>query len=333
MQKTAATKKNNQNSFNVFPNEKTRLVYEKQIGIHYSSCSDFRKVGNKKINSKIKFSSLGGLKILEIYVGACKVFRDLKSVKKDTKEDLVCQALILSGSCNLTFGGESVELHKGEIFILDSTKPIKLEVTKNLHCLAVYMPLALIQSWIPRIWNTLDTRKIKTNTQQGSLLKGFMQLIQKYSDTQQWDHENTNASNSKKAFVPLMAANSAMLVHALLSPNKDRVKTIKEIQLDATKEHILVHLTDSSISPTTISKEMGFSVRYLHWLFNQEDETVSQYIMRKRIEFAQTLLNSSANTFFSITDVAFICGFNDSTHFSRRFKQQVGLSPSKYRNV
>ena len=161
----------------------------------------------------------------------------------------------------------------------------------------------------------------------------FMQLIQKYSDTQQWDHENTNASNSKKAFVPLMAANSAMLVHALLSPNKDRVKTIKEIQLDATKEHILVHLTDSSISPTTISKEMGFSVRYLHWLFRKEDETVSQYIMRKRIEFAQTLLNSSANTFFSITDVAFICGFNDSTHFSRRFKQQVGLSPSKYRNV
>ena len=95
MQKTAATKRNNQNSFNVFPNEKTRLVYEKRIGIHYSSCSDFRQVGNKKINSKIKFSSLGGLKILEIYVGACKVFRDLKSVKKDTKEDLVCQALIL----------------------------------------------------------------------------------------------------------------------------------------------------------------------------------------------------------------------------------------------
>ena len=333
MQKMVAIEKNNQNSFNVFPNEKTRLVYEKRIGIHYSHCSDFRQVGNQKINSKIKFSSLGGLKILEIYVGACKVFRDLKSVKKDTKEDLVCQALILSGSCTLTFGGESVELNKGEIFILDSTKPIKLEVTNNLHCLAVYMPLALIKSWIPRIWNTLDTRKIKTNTQQGSLLKGFMQLIQKNSDTQQWDHENTKASNSKKVFVPLMAANSAMLVHALLSPNKDRVKTIKEIQLDAAKEHILVHLTDSSISPTTISKKMGFSVRYLHWLFNQEDETVSQYIMRKRIEFAQTLLNSSTNTFFSITDVAFICGFNDSTHFSRRFKQQVGLSPSKYRNV
>ena len=104
----------------------------------------------------------------------------------------------------------------------------------------------------------------------------------------------------------------------------------------ATTEIYTLSLHDAlpiSISPTTISKEMGFSVRYLHWLFRKEDETVSQYIMRKRIEFAQTLLNSSANTFFSITDVAFICGFNDSTHFSRRFKQQVGLSPSKYRNV
>ena len=53
MQKMAAIEKNNQNSFNVFPNEKTRLVYEKRIGIHYSHCSDFRQVGNQKINSKI----------------------------------------------------------------------------------------------------------------------------------------------------------------------------------------------------------------------------------------------------------------------------------------
>ena len=280
----------------------------------------------------MQYSSLGGLKILEIYVGACYVFQGLNSVKNmDTKEDVICQLLILSGSCSLAFGNEdSIHLRKDEIFILDSTKPINFQVEKSAHCLAIYMPLALIKGWIPRICDKLDTRLIKTNTKQGSLLKGFMQLIQKHSQTQQSDPlKNTSY---KRAFVPLMVANLSMLVYAILDLKKNKSKAIKDIQLDAAKAHILVHLSDPFISPKTISKEMGFSIRYLHWIFKQGDETVSQYIMRKRIELAQALLGSSANSFFSITEVAFMCGFNDSTHFSRRFKQQVGLAPTNYRN-
>ena len=80
-----------------------------------------------------------------------------------------------------------------------------------------------------------------------------------------------------------------------------------------------------------IAKELGISVRYLHWLFKHSEETVTQYLTRKRIELAQLLLTSSSKSLYSVTEVAFMCGFNDSTHFSRRFKQQVGISPSVYR--
>ena len=76
---------------------------------------------------------------------------------------------------------------------------------------------------------------------------------------------------------------------------------------------------------------MGISVRYLHWLFKQSDETVVQYLTRKRIELAQLLLTTSSKSLYSVTEVAFMCEFNDSTHFSRRFKQHVGISPSTYR--
>ena len=76
---------------------------------------------------------------------------------------------------------------------------------------------------------------------------------------------------------------------------------------------------------------MGISIRYLHWRFKQSDETVIQYLTRKRIELAQLLLTTSSKNLYSVTEVAFMCGFNDSTHFSRRFKQHVGISPSSYR--
>ena len=253
MDKTQDRKKYSQNSYDVFPSKKDKDLWEAQIGAHYSSMSNFRKEDHKKITGHVQYSSLGGLKILEIYLGACNVFQGLDSVKKnDKKEDVICQLLILSGSCSLAFGNDdSIYLKKGEIFILDSTKPINFQVEKSAHCLAIYMPLALIKGWITRNWDKLDTRLIKTNTKQGSLLKGYMQLIQKHSQTQQSDPlKNTSY---KRAFVPLMVANLSMLVYTILDLKKNKSKAIKDIQLDAAKAHILVHLTDPFISPKTIS--------------------------------------------------------------------------------
>ena len=94
---------------------------------------------------------------------------------------------------------------------------------------------------------------------------------------------------------------------------------------------MLVHISNSRVSPTRVANELDISVRYLHWLFKQTNETVIQFLTRKRIELAQLLLVSSSKSTFNVTEIAFMCGFNDSTHFSRRFKQQVGISPSQFR--
>ena len=80
-----------------------------------------------------------------------------------------------------------------------------------------------------------------------------------------------------------------------------------------------------------MANELDISVRYLHWLFKQTNETVIQFLTRKRIELAQLLLVSSSKSTFNVTEIAFMCGFNDSTLFSMRFKQQVCISPSQFR--
>ena len=126
-------------------------------------------------------------------------------------------------------------------------------------------------------------------------------------------------------------ANIAMLVFALSELDEQQPESIKEVQLDLAKQYMLVHISNSKVSPSLIANELNISVRYLHWLFKQSDETVIQFLTRKRIELAQLLLVSSSKSTFNITEIAFMCGFNDSTHFSRRFKKQVGISPSIFR--
>lgn len=57
--------------------------------------------------------------------------------------------------------------------------------------------------------------------------------------------------------------------------------------------------------------------------------TPSDYIMNIRIKTAKQLLSASN---YSITEIAFRCGFSDSNYFSRAFKKDTGVSPTRYRS-
>lgn len=54
-----------------------------------------------------------------------------------------------------------------------------------------------------------------------------------------------------------------------------------------------------------------------------------QWILSKKLDYAHKLLITSDK---SVNDVSFESGFENSTHFSRVFKDRFGVSPSQYRN-
>ncbi len=57
--------------------------------------------------------------------------------------------------------------------------------------------------------------------------------------------------------------------------------------------------------------------------------TPTDYITNIRVKNAKQLLAASN---YSITEVAFRCGFSDSNYFSRAFKKATDLSPTQYRS-
>ena len=54
--------------------------------------------------------------------------------------------------------------------------------------------------------------------------------------------------------------------------------------------------------------------------------TPVQYITEYRVDLAETMLKNTAN---SVSDIAWKCGFDDESYFSRCYKKIKGVSPKK----
>lgn len=103
----------------------------------------------------------------------------------------------------------------------------------------------------------------------------------------------------------------------------DWVVDLKEIIQDQIDTNLALSLTEISselkVNPSYISREFS---KYF------EDLSFGDYIRKMRVEKAIQLLHSSK---YSLTEIAFLTGFSDQSHFTRIFKKQTGEKPSFYR--
>ncbi len=97
--------------------------------------------------------------------------------------------------------------------------------------------------------------------------------------------------------------------------------------------YIESNLKDPELTVASIAAAFRISPRYLHMLFAEEDETISGFIRRRRLEECKKRLADPMWRHRSITELAYAWGFNNTTHFARVFRERYGVSPREYRNA
>lgn len=86
---------------------------------------------------------------------------------------------------------------------------------------------------------------------------------------------------------------------------------------------------DQELSLSALAKRLGLSMRSFNRRFKQAvGITASQYLQNCRINNAKELLRTSN---LAIAEVAERSGYQDSSYFCARFKQQMGQTPLNYR--
>lgn len=88
--------------------------------------------------------------------------------------------------------------------------------------------------------------------------------------------------------------------------------------------------TNLALSLKEISKGLDINPSYLSREFSKYFENLSfgEYIRKLRIEKAIQMMKS---TKYSLTEIAYLTGFSDQSHFTRIFKKHTTQNPNKYR--
>lgn len=77
-----------------------------------------------------------------------------------------------------------------------------------------------------------------------------------------------------------------------------------------------------------LSAELGYSRQHISREFRSETGmTIRRFLIKTRLENAKKILRRG----FSVSEAAYMCGYNDMFNFSKAFKNEFGLNPSEWR--
>lgn len=96
-------------------------------------------------------------------------------------------------------------------------------------------------------------------------------------------------------------------------------------------EKVIKYIKDnltSDLSLNSVAKEAGFSTIHFHNFFKvSTGKTLHDYVEEQRIKKAANML---VTTDYTLTKIAYECGFSSQSYFSYAFKRRMNVTPREY---
>ena len=239
-----------------------------------------------------------------------------------TREALFFLQIQLQGSSRFSQDGREAELQSGDFVLLDSTRPYHMSFDATNKVLVVGIPDSQLRRQLAHP-DRLVAYRMSYQETLNSLLSDFARGCWRQCESGAPGAE----SNLASALLNLTAAAYANLAetHATGSEHMEamRLRILR---------HIERHLGDSDLSPKSIAAMLATSSRYVHSIFTRGDETVSRYILRRRLEESARMLANVSQRSRSVSAIAFDYGFASCTNFGKVFREHYGMTPTEYRH-
>lgn len=158
--------------------------------------------------------------------------------------------------------------------------------------------------------------------------KNDLELLEKgmliYDALYSWAKQLQNVKHTQQPFENLLVSVLNKYLKSKPGSKKKAPAWAQEL-----KEIIQDHI-DTNLNLKELSKGLDINPSYLSREFSRYFDNMSfgEYIRKQRIEKAIELME---NPSYSLTEIAYLTGFSDQSHFNRIFKKHTGQNPSEFR--
>ncbi len=284
-------------------------------------CLDCEQTGGEFFRGELRGGvSIADLRFAEVISDPQNVIRSPRQIAKSTEEDFLISFQVSQQGIVRQNGREAL-LTPGSFAMYDSTQPYTLTFHERFHQLVVQMPKTVLSRHLmnPEQYTAIS---ISSDSGLGAVLNNFLfSLVAELHNLKQAPQE---LSENLVTMIAMAFSSSVML---------DQIgdSAIKESLRRRVRHYIDNNLCNPELNNQHIADAQGISIRYLHKLFQDQDETIHTLVMNKRLARARSLLLDNGYRGHSIEKIAYSVGFSSPGHFSRAFKKYYGENPSDIR--
>jgi AraC-like DNA-binding protein len=220
--------------------------------------------------------------------------------------------------------GREVLLRRGDFTLVDSARRFDVAFRQSHRILVMRIPEREMTRRLPHVENLMCVRM----PHDGGINSIITHLIRKYWRLCGTDLAEPMRERISSNLLDLLATAYSQLHD--VSVAESSLATSRRLLI---KDFIEQHLSDPRLSPSFIAARFGYTKSRIHQLFKSEHESISHYILRRRLQQAARDLRRDALSARTISDIAFQWGFNSLTHFSRTFRLRFGVTPTEFRHA
>lgn len=283
--------------------------------------AEVHDAGNRFDEGTISVDQLGQVRFIHLRAGPGLIRRTESDIAA-TDERCFTFLLQVSGCAQFQQYGHQVPLRPGDLTLCDNSAPYSYGHEGACEVIMLRVPVALLRESLPSPHECCG-RRLSEGQDLVSIAGAMARSLH-----EQLRQGLSEACGERAAGHLLAVISSCYAASFDGAESRSSVMTGRHWRV---RLFIEQNLRDPELSPAMIATHLKLSSRYLRMIFAASNESISAYVLRRRLEECAARLVDPRWTGHSITEIAFSWGFNSAPHFTRSFREQFDMSPRDFR--
>lgn len=222
----------------------------------------------------------------------------------------------IEGEAQIEQGSQKVTQPAGSIAIIDSRRAVSVTFPVHVNRIVAKLPAVVIEPRMPE----LMASHLEVFHPAGPFAPTLLSYLTELS---------RNGTSLTADEMEALGENVSNLLKVTSGRAGRSSCDAKDLRRRALLRYLRHHACDPSVSIDAAAAHLNVSRRLLQQLLQEMNTTFTQCILNERLRATAAKLSGCKEV--PVSQIAYMSGFNDVSHFNHLFKRRFGVTPSEYR--